>query len=122
MAKNNIIDCNEILVQKADYRWHGSDKVCKLEICGQTLVPPLFDNAVYLKLDIGEPNSSNFGQATEYYKTSYNLLNSEAQSRAFQRSRLRILPLIVEKDHPLLVNQVIEANLIIVFLIGLFDN
>ena len=36
--KNNIIDCYEILVQKTDYRWHGSDKACKLDICGQTLI------------------------------------------------------------------------------------
>ena len=31
-AKNIIIDCNEILVLKADIRWHGSDKACKLDI------------------------------------------------------------------------------------------
>ena len=36
-----IIDCFEILVQKTDYSWHGSDKACKVDICGQTLVPPL---------------------------------------------------------------------------------
>ena len=37
--KNNIIICYEILVLKTDYRWHGSDKACKLDISDQTLVP-----------------------------------------------------------------------------------
>ena len=27
---NNNFDCNEILVQKPDYSWHGSEKACKL--------------------------------------------------------------------------------------------
>ena len=35
--RNNIFDCYEILVQKADFRWHDSDKACKLDIYGLIL-------------------------------------------------------------------------------------
>ena len=35
--KNNIFDRLEILVQKADLRWHGSDKAGKLNTCGLIL-------------------------------------------------------------------------------------
>ena len=39
--KNNIFDRLEILVQKAEYGWHGNDEACKLDICGLILGPPL---------------------------------------------------------------------------------
>ena len=34
LAKNNAIAKYEILVQKANFRWHGSDKAFKLNVCG----------------------------------------------------------------------------------------
>ena len=37
VVEKNIFDCYEILVQKADYRRHGSDEPCNLEICGLIL-------------------------------------------------------------------------------------
>ena len=40
VAKNDIMDFYEFLVQKTDYRWHDRDKACKLDSCGQTLVDP----------------------------------------------------------------------------------
>ena len=40
---------NEILAQKADDRWHCSDKACKLDICGLTLVAQLYPGADLLK-------------------------------------------------------------------------
>ena len=41
VAKNSIIDCHGIVIQKADSRWHDSDKACKVDTCGLTLVAPL---------------------------------------------------------------------------------
>ena len=40
MVENNIFDCYEIVVEKADDRWHGSGKACKLVICGLILGLP----------------------------------------------------------------------------------
>ena len=40
-GKITFFDYYEILVQIVDYKWHGSDKACKLYIYGLILVLPL---------------------------------------------------------------------------------
>ena len=46
-SKIIFFDCYEILALKADYRWHGSDQACKLDICSLILDLPLLSLSLF---------------------------------------------------------------------------